>query len=165
MLLSGHEIEKLILDGYIKNARQDAINGASLDLHLDGTFYVDDWKSSGGFRKIKNEIQIEPGQFCLASTREIFYLPDDVAAEVKLRSSWARLGLNHLLAGWCDPGWHGSALTLEFHNVRRFFSITLMKNDSPVQMVFFRLSSPAGKYSYRNKGRYNNDGPGPKTSK
>lgn len=164
MLLSGYDIEKLILHSHIKNARSEAINGASLDLHLDGIFYVDDPDASDGFRKVEKSVQLAPGQFCLAATQEIFNLPENIAAEVKLRSSWARRGLNHLLAGWCDPGWYGSALTLEFHNVRPF-SITLQKDDSPVQMVFFSLSTPAGKYSYRNKGRYNNDGPGPQISK
>lgn len=165
MILSGYDIEKLILHGYIKNARQEAINGASLDLHLDGIFYVDDPDAPDNLRKIEKAVQLAPGQFCLAATKEIFNLPENIAAEVKLRSSWARRGLNHLLAGWCDPGWYGSALTLEFHNIRRSLSISLQENDSPIQMVFFCLRTPAGKYSYKYKGRYNKDGPGPQPAK
>jgi len=55
---------------------------------------------------------LAPSEFVLAETIETFNLPDDISAQFVLKSSRAREGLNHLLAGWCDPGWHGSKLTL-----------------------------------------------------
>ena len=36
-----------------------------------------------------------------------FNLPNDISCQFVLKSSRAQSGLNHLLAGWCDPGWHG----------------------------------------------------------
>ena len=56
---------------------------------------------------------LQSGEFCLAETLELFNLPDDISCQFVLKSSRARSGLNHLLAGWCDPGWHGSKLTLD----------------------------------------------------
>ena len=68
---------------------------------------------------------LAPGQFCLAATAETFYLPDNIAAEFKLKSSLARAGLNHALAGFADPGWTGSVLTLELTNTLRWHSLRL----------------------------------------
>ncbi|MCV6900917.1 hypothetical protein OE165_28190, partial [Escherichia coli] len=42
---------------------------------------------------------LRPGQFILAQTIEKFHLPPDISAEYKLKSSMARIGLEHLNAG------------------------------------------------------------------
>ena len=47
-----------------------------------------------------------PGEVCLAETIEQFDLPDNVSAEFVLKSSRARDFYGHMLAGWCDPGYH-----------------------------------------------------------
>ena len=60
-------------------------------------------------------------------------------------------------AGWCDPGWNGSALTMELKNMLRFHSIRLREHDSIGQMVFFRVSPVPEQNSYAAVGRYNND--------
>ena len=57
-------------------------------------------------------VTLAPGAVALAATRQKFFLPDNVSAEFKLKSSSARRFLEHMNAGWCDPWWHGSALTL-----------------------------------------------------
>ena len=72
-----------------------------------------------------------------------------------LKSSRARSGLNHLLAGWCDPGWHGSRLTLELKNERLHHAIPLYPGLKIGQMVFHAMSN-VPMHSYRETGHYNN---------
>ena len=49
----------------------------------------------------------------------------------------ARIGLDHLNAGWCDAGWHGSVLTLELKNCCRSHEIVLTNGDFIGQIIFF----------------------------
>jgi dCTP deaminase len=99
---------------------------------------------------------LAPGEFCLAETREIFNLPDFISAQFVLKSSRAREGLEHLLAGFCDPGWNGSRLTLELHNSRRFHNIAIWPGMRIGQMVFQRMDAIPSR-SYAITGRYNGD--------
>jgi dCTP deaminase len=96
-----------------------------------------------------------PGEVCLAETIEQFNLPDSISAQFVLKSSRARDFYGHMLAGWCDPGWHGSKLTLELKNERRYHSLPLYPNLKIGQMVFFRMSAIPLK-SYALTGHYNN---------
>jgi deoxycytidine triphosphate deaminase len=98
-----------------------------------------------------------PGAFILAHSREVFNLPSDISAEYKLKSSMARIGLNHLNAGWCDSFWSGSVLTLELHNTTQNHAIQLRMGDPIGQMVFFRHAPVPEESSYKVRGRYNND--------
>lgn len=45
-----------------------------------------------------------PGDFILAQSAEVFNLPNNLSCEYKLKSSMARIGLEHLNAGWCFTG-------------------------------------------------------------
>ena len=67
----------------------------------------------------------------------------------------ARIGLEHLNAGWCDAGWTGSVLTLEFRNLTTFHEIELIYGDKIGQMVFFKHDPVEMDNSYAVKGRYN----------
>lgn len=100
---------------------------------------------------------LAPGEFILAHTVELFNLPDNIACEFKLKSSAARIGLGHLLAGHCDPGWNGSVLTLELHNVSRYHSIHLHPGDKIGQMIFHHVDMVPADRSYAGRGRYNGD--------
>ena len=140
-------------DGWIKNFGERGfinpynplqVNPASYDLTLDNQ-YIDletseviDWK----------ELHIKPGEAYLASTREYIWFPDNVSGVLYLKSSLARLGLDHALAGWIDPGFQGN-LTLELHSHR---PIVLSAGQPIVQVVFYLLDAPSenpykGKYS------------------
>lgn len=99
---------------------------------------------------------LAPGEFALAETHEIFNLPDFIAAQFVLKSSRAREGLEHLLAGFCDPGWHGSRLTLELCNARRLHSIPIWPGMKIGQMVFHKMDAIPAK-TYAVTGRYNGD--------
>lgn len=98
-----------------------------------------------------------PGQFCLAESQQVFNLPPHISSEYKLKSSLARSGLNHLLAGWCDSGWNGSVLTLEYHNVLSHHAIEIRAGDPAGQMIFFKHRPVPQGASYAAKGRYNGD--------
>lgn len=98
-----------------------------------------------------------PGQACLAHSVEKFHLPMHITAEYRLKSSQARVFLEHLHAGWCDPGWHGSVLTLEFVNLARFHPLILRAGDKCGQATFYKHDPVPEENSYAVKGQYNGD--------
>ena len=153
MLISYNRLVELVENGVI-NAKPEHINSASIDITLDDIL-IDEWgceiELKEGFEHI-----VRPGEFYLASSREIFNLPNNVAAEYKLKSSMARIGLNHLLAGWCDPGWQNSKLTLELKNVTQSQDIKLKTGMKIGQMVFWQTEPVPDNKSYAKVGRYNN---------
>ncbi len=171
MLLSYNEILALCIRGIIVGVDPEYVNAASVDLTLGRNIMAEritpgivnhislaDRKGpdmvphdcTGGYTLL-------PGQFILAETRQKFYLPNDISAEYKLKSSMARAGLDHALAGWCDAGWHGSVLTLELRNVTQNTAITLKAGDRIGQMIFFKHMEVPDAASYAHRGRYNND--------
>lgn len=103
-----------------------------------------------------NPYWLAPGEFCLAETREILNIPDFVAAQFVLKSSRAREGIEHLLAGWIDPGFHGSRLTLELSNARRMHSIAIWPGMKIGQLVLHKMEGTPAR-SYAITGRYNRD--------
>lgn len=174
-LLSYTQLCDLIEDGVIENADYDAVNSASIDLHLGQILLIENRHVSQGpenmlYLNKKSALNVEkvvlekggcfvlePGQCVLAHTREIFHLPNDISGEYKLKSSMARIFLEHLNAGWADAGWYGSALTLELKNVSQYHRIVLTEGDRIGQMVFFRHQPVPVEKSYATRGSYNND--------
>jgi deoxycytidine triphosphate deaminase len=69
----------------------------------------------------------------------------------------ARIGLEHLHAGHCDPGWNGSVLTLELVNLTQFHSIRIRPGDAIGQMIFYKVEEVSKEQSYSTVGRYNGD--------
>lgn len=158
--LSDHEIEALCLAGMVTPYDPALLNPTSLDLLLGGTLLIESAQSPAmvpyplqGHTEERPYL-LQPGQFVLAETVEMFHLPDDVTGQFILKSSRARSGLEHLLAGFCDPGWHGSVLTLELHNSRQLHPVKLWPGMRIGQMKFERLASKPRR-SYRETGRYN----------
>lgn len=149
----------------------DDVNASSIDVRLGAKFLVEmpgDHMLNLGDRTPMNTMEynlrgsldcvvLPPGHFVLAHTVEVFNLPLDISAEFRLKSSAARMGLSHALAVWCDPGWHGSTLTLELHNISRFHTVVLRPGDKIGQMVFHRHRPVPGHASYAARGAYNND--------
>lgn len=102
-------------------------------------------------------IVLWPGQFLLTETEEMFFLPLHLSFEYKLKSSMARIGLEHLTAGWADAGWHSSVLTLELKNLNQHHPIRLRRGDPIGQLTFFQHSAVPYERSYAARGRYNFD--------
>lgn len=166
MLLSYTEICELIERGVIEFADYNCVNSASLDIHLGNTVLVESPLKGSVILKDRTPLHmietflpywVHPKNFILASSREVFHLPNNISAEYKLKSSMARVGLDHLNAGWCDAGWNGSVLTLEFKNVTQNHSIRLNAGDAIGQMIFFRHTPVPNEKSYASRGRYNGD--------
>lgn len=173
MLLSHDELVKLVDTGVIENALFDNVNGASIDIRLGPDLLVEQHPSSRAqvlslrerekplMRKVvmnhEDGYTLWPSEFILAHSIELFNLPLDISAEFKLKSSLARMGINQLTACWCDPGWHGSHITLELTNVTRYHHIQVRPGDKIGQMVFFRHAPVPMERSYTIRGRYNND--------
>lgn len=98
-----------------------------------------------------------PGEVCLAHSVEKFHLPSHITAEYRLKSSMGRVFFEHLHAGWADPGWHGSVLTLEFVNMSQRHPILLTAGIKCGQVCFYRHEPVPEDRSYAVRGQYNND--------
>lgn len=168
MLLSYTEICELIEQGVISGAKYENVNSSSLDITLGESIMVEERPRDGTLISLKDKDNLTmdrerlpyiliPREFVLASSKEVFHLPNNISAEYKLKSSMARIGLEHLNAGWCDAGWHGSVLTLELKNMTRFHHLLLSEGDKIGQIVFFRHTEVPANKSYAARGRYNND--------
>ena len=167
-LLSYTEICELIEQEVIQGAEYENVNSASLDIRLAGTIFAENISGRYGAISLKKRERpnvigyklpytLEPGECILASSYEIFHLPLNISAEYKLKSSMARIWLEHLNAGWCDAGWNGSVLTLELKNMTRNHKILLEEEDKVGQIVFFRHTPVPADKSYAVRGRYNGD--------
>lgn len=173
-LLSYNELCELAERGVIQGVRDGAINASSIDIHLGDTVLREQKVPTFAVSLIsyrKREplamesldiydggLILAPGEFILASSVEVFNLPNDISCQYRLKSSMARIGLEHLNAGHCDAGWNGSVLTLELKNVTRYHSIHLQAGDPIGQMVFWRHMAVPEDKSYAARGRYNGDG-------
>lgn len=167
MYLNYSQIEALIAQGTMKLVEPDCVNAASLDLRLGREILMEVEPPPGTVIDYRNRqpltmktislpdegIVIYPGQFFLAHTIEICHFPDDLAALFRTKSSMGRIGLEHMDAGWVDPGFHGS-LTLEFKNLTQYHPIRLRPGDKIGQLVFMRGEAVEAEQSYSAKGNY-----------
>jgi dCTP deaminase len=163
VLLPDHEIRRLCRqEAMVVPFNEDLLNPASLDVTLGGTILVEVTHT----RELEpidithhteaDPFWMAPGEFFLAETQEIFNLPDHVGAQFVLKSSRAREGWDHAEAGWCDPGWYGSRLTMELKNGRRHHSLPIWPGMKVGQMKFLLVSGRVER-SYAVTGRYNAD--------
>ena len=166
MYLNYSQIEALIAQGQMLNTDPECINAASLDIRLGREILIEaspghavDYRNRDRLSMFSHSmpdsgIFIRPGQFFLAHTIEVCNFPDNIAALFRIKSSMGRMGLEHLDAGWVDPGFHGS-LTLEFKNVTEYHTIHLRPGDRIGQLVFMRGEAVDSNRSYRALGNYN----------
>lgn len=161
-ILADHEINALAIKGMVQNYKIDLINPASIDLRLGNMVMLESVTSHQmipldiSHYTVEHPYELVPGQFILAQTMETFNMPEDIAGLFFLKSSRAREGYENLHAGYADPGWHGSALTLELKNARQLQPLPIYPGLKIGQMVFFRMSSEPA-ISYADVGHYNND--------
>lgn len=151
------------------------INGASVDVRLGRVFLRESSPETVSLRPNnyvmlfdKGELPMEketlawgerlylqPGEFILAQTIEEFYLPNNIAAEFRLKSSVARAGLDQALAVWTDPGFNNSVLTIELRNNTRYHVLVLEAGQKIGQIVFFKGEPVPDEASYATRGQYN----------
>ena len=163
MLLPDHEIRRLCQQhAMVSPFNPELLNPASLDVTLGSRILCEVPDSQqlqlvdlNGFTE-EAPYLIQPGEWFLAETREIFNLPDHVAAQFVLKSSRAREGWDHAEAGYADPGWFGSRLTMELRNNRRLHALPVWPGLKIGQMKFMLISGCVER-SYAITGRYNAD--------
>lgn len=169
MLLTHPMLMDLVRSGIIQNVEDVHVNAASIDIRLGDSLLVESGRPGivdlelgeiPEMRSLDPDVngawRLRPGQFCLVNSCEIFNLPNDIAAEFKLRSSVARAGIDHALAGWADPGWHDATLTMELRNGTQNHTLLLRPGLRIGQMVFWRGEPVPQSRSYAARGRYNN---------
>lgn len=123
---------------------EDLVNPASYDITLDETAL---YKG----KIVQLPFVLEPGEFILVSSKQYWHFPTDVGGQLMLKSTIGRHGINHMLAGWFDPDFHGTA-TMELHNSSHQ-SFTLVPNMRVAQMVFDLMLASPNKL-YRDTGKY-----------
>lgn len=121
------------------------VNPASYDVTLDNKIIV------RGDESTVLPIVMMPQEFLIASTQEYFTMPNDVAGDLKLKSTIGRMGINHTLSGWIDPGFSGN-ITLELQNVSGA-RVELRAGMKIAQLVFVKLLEPTA-LPYGLVGRY-----------
>jgi len=153
----------------------DFVNISDKEITYYNDFDVYDGIAQPGDRFEATALKLLPGVALLATTAERVKIPDsrtqlvgrsiDVGlrspmwevfpplqaciGELRLKSSAARNGLDHALAGWIDPGFDGT-LTLELHSHR---PIELLAGKAYVQLVVAAMLATPSK-SYQQTGRY-----------
>lgn len=149
MILPDFELMKWGLQGGLDPCTLSNFNPASVDLAL-GESYIDLGNGKEYTFSEIGKLFLKPGQAVLATTAEYIKLPPNLAASVYLKSSLARQGLDHALAGWVDPGFEGQ-LTLELHSHR---PIELASGQRIVQLVLYSMQAePQVIYNGRYQGQ------------
>lgn len=171
MILTHEDLHAVVAAGYLRGVNPAHIGAASVDLTLGALLWVEA-SPRGGATVVdlmagdtptlepvdmlkRGYYDLHPGQFCLAATVESFYLPNDLAGQVSLRSSLARSGLTHNMAGFVDPGFCNSVITLELVNVLRWRSLRLRPGLKIAQVALWRGAPVPDHASYAARGRYN----------
>ena len=162
MVLCDHEIHSLARRrNLVTPFNPELINPASLDIRLGDNLLIElpstpslvPYSIAGHTQE--KPFMLQPGEFILSETLEEFQLPDCIAGQLALKSSRAREGIEHLLAGYIDPGYKGR-LTLELQNARAMHPVSLWPGMRIAQIVFHRMSMLPGK-DYSMTGRYYGD--------
>jgi len=168
------------LDTHHQFNENDQIQPCSIDLRLDNVFWKFKKVGTIDLRKRKllelsprryfdrivlnNQecINIEPGELVLGRIYEIFTVPNDCAAKIEGRSSFARIGLGiQIGSDFINPGYRGH-MTLQLvnhgqNNIKIYPFIPIC------QMMLVKLSSvPSRLYGVQElQSKYSDDDGGP----
>lgn len=153
MMLRDADITQLGVQGYFSPFSEENVNPVSYDVTLGNTFrvmenaYVPICPYSSDANKFfaKEEFVadgksylIYPSECILATTKEQFLLPPNIAGELMGKSTLGRWFLSiHVTAGLIDPGFSGQ-ITLEIVNLGKN-TIELIPGMRIGQMVFHKL--------------------------
>lgn len=174
MILPDWCITDLCKQGMVQPFEEELVNAASLDIRVGTSAQLEveiecrggkdsSRELSEGFRAIDllpntqdDPFWLYPSECILVSSLETFNIPNHVCAQFRLKSSRGREFYEHMEAGFCDPGWNNSTLTMELKNVNRFKRLPLYPGLRIGQLIFHRLDS-IPRHSYATRGRYNGD--------
>jgi len=147
VILPDFKLRQWAFGGSVEPFDPTCINPASIDLRVSTTLVT---PLSGPVEGDGATIRILPGSPFLFCTIEYIKMPNDCSGVVYLKSSLARQGLDHALAGFVDPGFEGQ-LTLELH---AHCPIVLTHGQRVIQLVLSRLESePEVVYNGKYQGQ------------
>lgn len=168
MILPYQDLMKLGKEGKLVSPfNESQVNPASYDICIGDNIILErqDFNPNDGdskrsifykrnieFTTEENPWIIDPGECFLAETLESLMVPNNMAMELKLKSSMARRGWNHALAFYFDPGWSGIG-TMEIMNVNRYQSLPIWSGMRFAQIIYHLLTAECEK---PYKGRYQN---------
>ena len=160
---------KTVEDEYAQPIKVEAkvdLQPASLDIHIGDTakslISTNFPEDEPRFQDIdltefseQNPYKFAPNERLLVASKETFNIPYNIAAVCYLRSWAARKFIQHINAGFIDPGFTNSKLTMELVNLS-YSNFPIYPGLSITQIVFHSLSDiPTAKYV--EIGHYNND--------
>lgn len=148
-LISDGTIRRLIDTGTIQLRREDGdpmnpnqFQTCSVDVTLKH-LVQECWEFDPKEREYKlhssenvQYMAFRPYCFVIGATQEQLILPPSIAADIKGKSSLARLGLGVEFAGFIDPGF-GGTITLELKNLHPFRTIHL-RTDMKIAQIRFQ---------------------------
>ena len=151
-----HQIRHLAKTiGLVEPFDPDQVSPASYDVRLGRTLFREGNASEDRWVPIDisgGVYSLAPGEFVLAETLEFVRIPNNMLCEFNLKSSRGREGLEHLHAGYIDPGFNG-IITLELLNVNRYHRLPLEHGMLVGQLRFAKLDQIPLR-SYAVTGRY-----------
>ncbi len=150
MILPDYAIRDWAEHGGLSPFDPSCINPASVDLRWSGRIRVAHREGWSGVEE-RDEWILRPGSLYLLDTLEVVTMPNDLAGVLALKSSMGRQGLEHLHAGFADPGFTGT-LTLEME-VRAPWPILLARGQRIMQLILERMEG-APERPYSVTGRY-----------
>jgi dCTP deaminase len=150
MIYNDRQLIEWASKGGVTPFDQIQVNPASIDLRLGPTIKI---ASCDGFGpEIPCPDLLYPGQFILAHTLEFVKIPENAVGTLCLKSSMARQGFDHSLAGFGDPGFWGQ-WTLELRNIAPW-PLQIYHGMRIVQMILTDCDRPDRLYS--QTGHYQN---------
>lgn len=161
MTLCDFQIAELGRNGLVHPFEPALVNPCSIDVRLGPALMVEtQWSADMQVLSIEhttaeNPYWLQPGEFVLAHTLEYVKVPRKYAMRFMLKSSRAREGLEHSLAGFIDAGFEGS-ITLELSNVKRYHNVAIWYGMRIGQLEVTELDDVPLE-TYDKKGHYQGD--------
>lgn len=175
---------KLIIGNNIIDCLSRQINPCSIDLQIADSGYLctrrklvdpqsvvtiaeaeELWKPVHLYKSKSDPdgyIKLRPGRTILTHTKEKINIPQDCAAKIEIKSTFARLSLDITSGDFCNPGYHGH-YPLEITN-RGKHTIIIHKGETMAQLMLIPLRGPIledypQKATFKNEKKYDDGTP------
>lgn len=151
MIISDDQIRTLVETQSMVSPAPAYYNPASVDLTLGAEAHqIDGGMSVKLGHNTDTTLYLVPGFPVLVTTAEVVRIPVDYAAELVLKSSMGRQGIDMIKAGWIDPGFEGQLTVTLYSHVAA--SLTL--GQPFVQMKVYRMDKrPVAPYNGKYQGQ------------
>lgn len=151
MIMPDYLLKAWAESGGLQPFDRDCINPASVDLRWSGKIRFTYGYKWGDVIELE-AVDLRPGDLVLLDTLEYITMPTNYCGMMALKSSMGRLGLEHMHAGFFDPGFCGTA-TLEMM-VMSPWTVHIDKGQRIVQLVMMQMMyNPETPYNGRYQGQ------------